>query len=145
MPSGIIPKYRHYKPKDLAVVRIDGRDHYLGKYGTPESKEKYARLLAEHSMMGSVALPAVAPTEEKPFTILELIEGFRTHAEGYYRRADGTRTGEQTNYKHAFRPLKALFGRTPARDFGPKSLKLVRQRMIDSGLSRTVINRYGPR
>ncbi len=24
------PKYRHYKPKDLAVVRIDGRDHYLG-------------------------------------------------------------------------------------------------------------------
>ena len=26
-----LPKYRHYKPKDLAVVRIDGKDHYLGK------------------------------------------------------------------------------------------------------------------
>lgn len=41
------PKYRHYKPKNLAVVRIDGRDHYLGKYGSPESREKYHRLLAE--------------------------------------------------------------------------------------------------
>ena len=31
------PKYRHYKPKDLAVVRIDGRDVYLGKYDSPKS------------------------------------------------------------------------------------------------------------
>jgi hypothetical protein len=30
-----LPKYRHYKPKDLAVVRIDGRDYYLGKYDSP--------------------------------------------------------------------------------------------------------------
>ena len=22
------PKYRHYKPKDVGAVRIDGRDHY---------------------------------------------------------------------------------------------------------------------
>ena len=27
-----IPKYRHYKPKNLGVVRIDGRDHYLGAH-----------------------------------------------------------------------------------------------------------------
>ena len=31
------PKYRQYKPKNLAVVRIEGRDQYLGKYGSPES------------------------------------------------------------------------------------------------------------
>jgi len=27
-----IPKYRHYKPKNLGVVRLDGKDVYLGKY-----------------------------------------------------------------------------------------------------------------
>ncbi len=43
------PKYRHYKPKDLAVVRIDGKDHYLGKHGSPESWERYHRLLAERA------------------------------------------------------------------------------------------------
>jgi hypothetical protein len=26
-----IPKYRHYKPKNLGVVRINGIDEYLGK------------------------------------------------------------------------------------------------------------------
>ena len=46
------PKYRHYKPKDLGVVRIDGRDHYLGKFNTPESYEKYHRLLAERYSQG---------------------------------------------------------------------------------------------
>src|SRR4051812_30597305 len=30
-------KYRHYRPKDLAVVRIEDRDIYLGKYDSPES------------------------------------------------------------------------------------------------------------
>src|SRR3954452_20709072 len=42
-----IPSYRHYRPKDLAVVRIDGHDHYLGKYDSPESRERYHRLIAE--------------------------------------------------------------------------------------------------
>ena len=34
-PKKRIPQYRHYKPKDLGVVRIYGRDHYLGKYDSP--------------------------------------------------------------------------------------------------------------
>src|SRR5579864_9441001 len=56
------PKYRHYKPKNLGVVRIDGRDHYLGKFGTPESYEKYHRILAERYARGPVvALSSQAP------------------------------------------------------------------------------------
>ena len=42
-----VPKYRHYKPKNLGVVRIDGTDRYLGRYNSPESLEKYHRLIAE--------------------------------------------------------------------------------------------------
>src|SRR4051794_36661158 len=41
-----LPKYRHYKPKDLAVVRLDGKDHYLGKHGSEQSKERYRQLIA---------------------------------------------------------------------------------------------------
>ena len=49
MPKNLAapPKYRHYRPKDLAVVRIAGGDHYLGKYANPESYERYDRLVAE--------------------------------------------------------------------------------------------------
>ena len=42
-----IPKYRHCKPKNLGVVRIGGKDEYLGRYNSPESLEKYHRLIAE--------------------------------------------------------------------------------------------------
>jgi hypothetical protein len=45
-------------------------------------------------------------------------------------------------FKLALRPLRELYGCTPAAGFGPKKLKAVRQRMIDAGLCRTVVNRY---
>ena len=41
------PSYRHYKPKNLGVVRINGHDEYLGPYNSDESWEKYHRLIAE--------------------------------------------------------------------------------------------------
>ena len=41
------PKYRHHKARNLAVVRIDGKDYYLGRFGSDESKTKYYRLLAD--------------------------------------------------------------------------------------------------
>jgi hypothetical protein len=41
------PKYRHHKARNLAVVRTEGKDHYLGRYGSEESKAEYHRLLAD--------------------------------------------------------------------------------------------------
>jgi hypothetical protein len=41
------PSYRYHKARNCAVVTVDGRDHYLGKYDSPESWEKYHRLIAE--------------------------------------------------------------------------------------------------
>jgi hypothetical protein len=40
-----LPKYRHHKAKDLALVTFDGRDYYLGKYGSPESRTAYDQLI----------------------------------------------------------------------------------------------------
>ena len=42
------PKYRHQKARGLAVVTLDGQDHFLGPYDSPESWEKYHRLVADH-------------------------------------------------------------------------------------------------
>lgn len=68
-PSPSSLKYRHYKPKDLAVVRIDGRDHYLGRYNSPESHERYHHLLAERaagSVVGSVVASTLPPPDKLP-------------------------------------------------------------------------------
>jgi hypothetical protein len=41
------PSYRRHKPSGQAVVTLDGRDIYLGGYGTRESRTEFDRLLAE--------------------------------------------------------------------------------------------------
>jgi integrase len=140
-----LPKYRHYKPKGLAVVRIDGHDHYLGKYNSPESWERYHRLLAERAVSPLPAPDAASgPTDSNGtaagLTVAEIVLGYWDHAQSYYRKPDGAPTGELDNIKLSLRPLRKLYAMTPARDFGPLALKAVRQSMIDSGLSRTTIN-----
>ena len=42
-----VPKYRLHKPTGLAVVRLSGRDLYLGPYGSPESEARYESVVAE--------------------------------------------------------------------------------------------------
>ncbi len=133
------PVYRCYQPKNLAVVRINGKDIYLGKYGSPESWERYGRALAEWRATGLTPKPATA-AESEGLLIKELVLLYWKHVETYYRRADGDLTGEHLNYRYSLKPLKTLFGTTPAREFGPKRLKVVREHMIESGLSRRVIN-----
>src|SRR5262245_15567080 len=92
-----IPKYRHYKPKNLAVVRIDGHDHYLGRYDSPESHERYHRLLAEWHARGGMTL--TAQQESGPgsgsagLTVNELILAYYRHSEQYYVK-NGTATNQ---------------------------------------------------
>jgi len=41
------PSYRLHKGTGQAMVQYKGRRFYLGKYGTPESRERYQRFVAE--------------------------------------------------------------------------------------------------
>jgi integrase len=137
------PAYRHYRPKNLAVVRIDGKDHYLGPYGSEASYERYHRLIAEWlARSASGVVPASAGLPAPPaLTISELIWRYWQFVRAYYRKNDEP-TSEQHCIRSALRPLRRLFGRTTASEFGPKSLKIVREDMVASGLCRTTINKY---
>ena len=61
MRTSPVPKYRHHKARDLAVVRIDGKDRYLGKFNSPESHVKYRRLLVKYCQ-GSLRRPVRSVT-----------------------------------------------------------------------------------
>lgn len=137
-----LPKYRHYRPKDLAVVRIDGNDVYLGKYGSEESREKYRRVVAEWLIQGTPRpTPRPHDSGDASITVNDLILAFwKQHAEQHYRHADGSPTGELDNYRDSLRLLRRLYGTTPTSLFSPLPLKAVRQAMIESGLARTTIN-----
>ena len=42
-----VPSYCLHRASGRAVVRLGGRDVYLGEYGSPESHEEYERVIAE--------------------------------------------------------------------------------------------------
>jgi integrase len=139
-----LPSYRLHKPSGRAVVTLDGRDHYLGDFGTPESRAEYDRLLAEwladRRRRGVPAGSGSATAPLVDLTINELLLAFWHHAERHYRAPDGAPTRELDNYRDSLRPLKQLYGATLARAFSPLKLKALRATMIESGLSRGTIN-----
>ena len=73
-------------------------------------------------------------------TVNELLLGFWSHVEQHYRYPDGSPTAEVENYRYSLKPLRELYGHTIAANFGPLALKAVRQKMIDTGLSRALVN-----
>ena len=78
-----IPAYRLHKPKQLAVVRLNGRDVYLGRYDSPESRERYDRLIAEWLAAGRPTLPPpAAPTVAGP-TVNAVLLAYLTWARNY--------------------------------------------------------------
>jgi integrase len=131
------PAYRLHKPTGQAVVTLGGRDHYLGRHGTPESKAEYDRLVAEWLAAGR--MPPAQSLGPGP-TVNEMILAYVRHADAYYTM-DGRPTKEPQDIRFALRPLRKLYGDRPAREVGPLAIKAVRQVMIDSGLCRNEVNK----
>src|SRR5262245_48095778 len=139
-----VPTYRLHSPSGQAVITLrtaEGKRHdmYLGAYDSPESRAEYARIVQE---LATRAVPSVA-TADAPahvLTVAELLLAFLPHAERHYRHPDGTLTSEIPSLRAAIRATRQLYGHTPVTEFGPLALKAIRKRMIDSGLSRPVVN-----
>jgi integrase len=138
-----VPAYRLHKPTGQAVVRLDGRDFYLGKHDTEASQERYRRLGAEWLTSGrqppNHSAHRVA-AQETDLSVNELTLAYWRYAEQHYRNPDGTPTRELDNLADALRPLRKLYGHTAARAFGPLALRAVRDEMVRSGLCRTTVN-----
>lgn len=135
------PSYRLHKARNCAVVTIDGKNHYLGPYGSPESHEKYARLIAEWRLHSGRLLPTTEATRfTSKLTINELVLSYFRHVQSYYVK-DGWPTSEQDNIRQALRFVRQLYGASSATEFGPVALANVRQAMIAAQRSRKLINK----
>ncbi|QDV30464.1 hypothetical protein Spb1_23980 [Planctopirus ephydatiae] len=103
---------------------------YLGRYGDPKTNERYARLIAEIAAQKQ-RIQQTAPASSEfgkttDLTIGELILAYLNFAENYY----GKDSREPLGLKLALRSVNTLYGSALANDFGPKSLKAIRQHMI---------------
>ncbi|WP_197530536.1 tyrosine-type recombinase/integrase [Bythopirellula polymerisocia] len=145
-----VPKYRRHNAKGLAVVTLNGKDHYLGKYGSAASREAYRRITAEWLQAGgnltnskeeiTVVEITVVEITVVEITVVEIIAAYMRYARTYYRK-HGKATNEVYSVKRALGVVRELYGREQASKFGPLALKTVRQSMIEMGWCRNQVNK----
>ncbi|NQT20883.1 MAG: site-specific integrase [Planctomycetes bacterium] len=134
-----IPKYRLHKPSHKAIVMLDGRAIYLGEWESEESKAEYRRVVAEW-LSNRRRFPDTSARDAPPeHTVNSLILAYWRYAKTYYQK-NGEPTSELSCIKQALRHLRQTYGHKPASEFGPKSLKAVREMMIRADLCRKVVN-----
>jgi integrase len=140
-----VPSYRLHKQSGQAIVTLPDRlgrrrDVLLGEYGTPESRAEYARVLAEWEA-GGQRLASAGGDRAPDLSVNELLLAYIQFCEGYYRHADGTPTSEVDAIRLALRPLKRLYGHTPATAFNSLALEALREEMIREGHCRNRVNK----
>ena len=130
------PKLRYHKATGQAYCVLNGHAIYFGSSRTCDPTAQYHKVIAEWLANGKQ--PNTAPSD---VTINEMLARFWVHAEGYYRDANGNQTTELGNIRVSLRPFCTLYGHTKAVEFGPRSLKTVRQKMVDMNWCRNNINK----
>ncbi len=135
-----VPALTLHKPTGQARVRIEGRDHYLGSFGTDEAQERYKRLIAEW-LSGQLAtvsgVDVVSPGASLSINVL--IYRYLPWAKGYYLKHGKLSSGYHSMRESA-QSLREHYGRLSANEFGPLKLKAIREALIARGLSRSTIN-----
>lgn len=131
-----IPSYRKHKASGQALVTILGKDHYLGPHGTKASHLLYDRLISEYLATGRKLIEPV----EHSITVIEVLAAHMKFARTYYLK-DGKATNEIDALRIIVNDAGSLYGNTPASEFGPKALKVVRQQWIERGQARRTVNK----
>ena len=89
-----VPSYCRHKASGKAVVRLDGRDHYLGTYGSPESHEAYARLIgqwrANRTLLSTTNVTSQARSIG-PLSVNEMLLAYVEFARGYQTQGSQVR------------------------------------------------------
>ncbi len=76
-----VPGYCVHTARNQAYVRLNGEIIYLGAPGSPESREKYDRLIAEWMASGRTY---VKPAQRDGISVNEVLLAYRRFAESYY-------------------------------------------------------------
>jgi integrase len=128
-----IPSYRLHKPSGQAVVSIQRHDHYLGPWGSPESKAKYAKII--HQLQAGEMI-------EPPggICVAEAVLGYLDWADQWYRDSEGRSTRQICRIKRALATLADLYGPGRLALIGPREIRVCLQKWVQEGLSRQYSN-----
>ena len=132
----VLPSYLLHKASGQARVRINGRDHLLGPFGSEESRVKYGQLISQFAGGLSVdPLITKSCPADSGLSVAELLLAFKNHADSYHQ------TAERDAFNGVMRVIRELFAMLPAMDFSPLNLRAVRQKFVEACWSRGYCNK----
>ena len=88
-----LPTYSLHKATGQARVWLEGGDHYLGEYGSDQSRIRYVQFISKHASGVSVDPVAQQGPNDTGATVNELVAAFLAHAKQHYRK-NGKQTAE---------------------------------------------------
>lgn len=135
-----LPKYRKH-PNGQAFIyhrSIPNKSHRLclGKYGSPESKEKYHQVCRRIELLKDAQLSVTVGAVPE---IRELIAAYDDYASLHYSRG-GKPTAEYGSMVNALGILHGLYADELAADFGPKAFKTLQRWMAAEDYARSHIS-----
>lgn len=144
------PKYRYHAASGQAIVTLTDcrtkrrKDVYLGEYGTPESRTRYANVTAQWEDAGRI-LDMPAKTARYTAAPRVGVVAVSNVALAYWHHMQTRYTGRRNkarllHVKATIRLWRSLYGGLPASEFGPLALRHVRDEMIAAGWSRKTVN-----
>jgi len=128
------PKYEYslHRPTGQAYVRVRGRIHYLGKYGTHESRVRHRNIVA------AAMAQQEAADLMRPLSVGELCERFVLAM----REEHGARSWWEERARAVAMLVCAKYAGLEATAFGGKALQDIQQTLLAEGrLTRYGINR----
>lgn len=108
-----------------ARVRVAGRDHYLGRHGSPEAAAAYAALVSRLAAGLPPGTPGGGAAAPPPVTVLDLVARYAADELASYPES----SREPYQFRVALAPLLRLFGGTPAADFDAPALEALQAAM----------------
>lgn len=140
--SDRIPSYPK-KPhkRGAARISVNGRDIWLGKWNSPESRLKYARIVAELESIGAALESQRASESTPPATIADLLNAHRIYAAKRYVK-NGKPTSEVNSYRAALSPVFDLYRDLTPDEFGPVALATCRDVLAKQGFVRKKVNQH---
>ena len=139
-----IPTYRKHKASGQARVTLGGRTFYLGRFGTKRSKVEYDRRVAEWTASGCPRnwISSTGQTSQsRTCSVGQLTLAYWDYTKTHYTK-NGRPTAEAGLIQQAVRHVTRFYSALPVEEFGPLKLKACRQSMVDSGLTRGVVNHH---
>jgi hypothetical protein len=127
-----VPSYRKHA-SGQAIVVINYKTHYLGKFGSKASRMLYDRLIAE--WLASDRRPT--PQIEAEITIAEVIAAYWKHCKRHYLTPTGKPSSTQQNIKYLLKPLRKLYGDVGVGQFGPLAFKAAIRQFVEGRSRRT--------